>query len=753
MLKRRIFSIGITGVLAMGAAATARAQVASLVKDVQPGANSSFPGGAVELNGALLLLMDDGTAGVEPWRTDGTAAGTTLLKDIRPGPASGAFSPQQLIVSGNIAFFSADDGTTGFELWKTDGTAAGTTLVKDIRPGAIGSFPILGAVLGGALYFYASDGTNGIELWKSDGTSAGTTLVKDIRPGSSSGPQGPLTVAGSTLYFPAYDDGTNGIELWKSDGTASGTVLVKDLNPGSGDSNPTSLTAVGNAVFFVADDGASGIELWKSDGTPAGTTLVKDVLTGSGSGASGSALAAFGNILLFTATDGSSGVELWRSDGTAAGTSRVMDIWPGGQGSDPINLTAAGAGVFFLADDGSHGLELWKSDGTAGGTALVKDIQPGAGSGGTTEGFLTAFGGKVLFPADDGSHGLELWKSDGSASGTLMVEDLRPGAAGSSPQWVVALGSTFVSVQDDGAAGAEPWLLPAWALDTTPPAVTPTVAGTLGGGGFYTSDVTVTWSSVDGDSPILRTTGCSPATVSADTAGMTVQCTAVSGGGTTTGSVTVKRDTAPPAVTCPANVTTFSSSSGGRNVNLPPATATDAIDPAPTVALSPASGSLFATGVTHVTATATDAAGLGSSCVFDVTVVVDQTPPVVVCPADVTVEDAAPGGATVSYAAATATDDHDPAPALSYSTPSGASFPVGETTVDVTARDVAGNAATCAFKVIVNARAGGCGCGAGTARGSPAWSFALLAFALLRVARGRARAVPARTAAPAGTST
>ena len=31
-------------------------------------------------------------------------------------------------------FFSADDGTNGCELWMTDGTDAGTMLVKDINP-------------------------------------------------------------------------------------------------------------------------------------------------------------------------------------------------------------------------------------------------------------------------------------------------------------------------------------------------------------------------------------------------------------------------------------------------------------------------------------------------------------------------------------------------------------------------------------------------------------------------------------------
>ena len=130
-------------------------------------------------------------------------------------------------------------------MWQSDGTAAGTSLVKDINPGRRRLAPDSSFTnFDGKLIFSANDGINGDELWISDGTAPGTTLLKDINPAQGyyyygtyyPGPQssypGHFTAVGGTLYF-AANDGTDGDELWKTDGTTAGTALVADINPGT----------------------------------------------------------------------------------------------------------------------------------------------------------------------------------------------------------------------------------------------------------------------------------------------------------------------------------------------------------------------------------------------------------------------------------------------------------------------------------------------------------------------------------------
>src|SRR5215208_5196710 len=127
------------------------------------------------------------------------ALNETPERDTQPS------DPTNLFAAGDTLYFAATDGVHGQELWKSDGTAAGTVMVKDLLPGAAASDPTGFALLNGAVYFVAKPGATA-QLWKTDGTEAATTLVADSTPGE-------IVVAGNTLYI------VGSHSVYKSDGT------------------------------------------------------------------------------------------------------------------------------------------------------------------------------------------------------------------------------------------------------------------------------------------------------------------------------------------------------------------------------------------------------------------------------------------------------------------------------------------------------------------------------------------------------
>jgi hypothetical protein len=86
-------------------------------------------------------------------------------------------------------------------------------------------------------------------------------------------------------------------------------------------------------------------------------------------------------------------------------------------------------------------------------------------------------------------------------------------------------------------------------IDSTPPVITPKVTGTLGLNGWYVSNVTVSWSAVDPESGIASSSGCGSTSVTTDTAGLALTCSATNGAGLFSSStVTIKRDATPPMI-------------------------------------------------------------------------------------------------------------------------------------------------------------------------------------------------------------
>ena len=238
-----------------------------------------------------LFVAGDNNNGYELWRSDGTVSGTQMVKDINPG--NGSSYPGGLFIYKNAVYFGGYDGVN-HAFWKSDGTEMGTVEVKNIDPwwdNDVTRSARYFCVSKNILYFSALDysNTNGTVLYKTDGTTAGTQPVKDINPYNGSVTPGPyyLTDVNGTVFF-AANDGVNGIELWKTDGTADGTQLVKNVAPynyiSSTPGGPMNgLTSFGGKLYFQ-NEGDINIQnevyyryyLWVSDGTADGTHPVED---------------------------------------------------------------------------------------------------------------------------------------------------------------------------------------------------------------------------------------------------------------------------------------------------------------------------------------------------------------------------------------------------------------------------------------------------------------------------------------------
>ncbi len=436
----------------------------ALVRDIRAGIGSSIPEHFVSLSGFLYFTANDGVNGVELWRSDGTASGTVMVKDINATAPGASSSPSGLTVFADSLVFSANDGVNGVELWRSDGTPAGTTMVRDIDPGPSHGSPYGFFPHGGALYFTATQALSGFELWRTDGTGPGTIQVADINPGMPGSTPQRFGALGSVLLFSAWHE-TFGEELWRSDGTTLGTTLVREIRPGRFVANIGELTRVGSVVVFRADDGVRGEEVWRTDGTAAGTFVLRDIYPGA-RGSVPVAMTLLGTECLFWADDGTHGRELWRTDGTAAGTALVRDISPTDAVSSfqPI-FNVAGLAIFGAYGGPALGFEPWRSDTTNAGTALIKDINVGPNNAHSlalpSRFDPIGLGRLALFLATEPpSVGYEWYRTDGTTAGTYRVTNLAAGAASPSP-FGTLVGSTIFFVASTPQHGLELWSMPA----------------------------------------------------------------------------------------------------------------------------------------------------------------------------------------------------------------------------------------------------------------------------------------------------
>lgn len=339
----------------------------SLLKDINEGPDESEIQNMMLLNGVILFVADTETSGTEFWTTDGTEAGTQLLTEIGPGDEDGVYissfnANSGFFVYNNELFFTGiEDGD--FELWKTNGTAGGTMLVKNIA--SFGdSFPDNYVEFKGEVYFSCREG-----LWKTDGTSSGTVLVEDDDPEDVFGLDPDDLFATDDLIYMFQK--TN---LWVSDGTSSGTKKIMDFENVSLNWSGVKFSKVNGTVVFPANDGITGEELWRTDGTTAGTQLVKDVWPGS-DGYAPQNTVSFNDLIYYKGDDGESDIELFVTDGTTSGTNLFFEFDQGFGGgfSLPTNIIADDNFIYMGAGK-SFAKELWYTDGVS--DPIEIDINP-----------------------------------------------------------------------------------------------------------------------------------------------------------------------------------------------------------------------------------------------------------------------------------------------------------------------------------------------------------------------------------------
>ncbi len=421
-----------------------------LVRDIRPFGDSQITN--LRVSHGRLQFFASRTGDRELWSSDGTLDGTVFLANPT-SPLSGNTADSNVVFAGQIdsrVVFAATrgGGAEGRELFISDGSSAGTSVVRDINTGG-SSDPDDFLILGNQLLFVARDWDHGRELWRTDGSSAGTILLADIVNGDGGGNVtlgGPSTIldgvvyftAGPTLAFP---------ELWRSDGTTAGTFKV----PGTVGARVVILGGNGTHILYQAMWQGSS-HLWSWNGSQAQIIAAADslrIVPRPG--------VTFDGRVCFRAWEVSpQRVDVWCANGQQGDLLRLTNLASLGLSADDfhplgnkllVNAPGSGASAGLYATQGlpataqrissrlisnaksfgngqlvfaAVGGGLMMTDGTTAGT---RDLVQGVSLPGEVSNAFGVLGNYVVFRVHDIARGTVMWRTDGTASGTRYVAD------------------------------------------------------------------------------------------------------------------------------------------------------------------------------------------------------------------------------------------------------------------------------------------------------------------------------------------
>ncbi len=390
--------------------------------------------------GNQLFFTDASGKVTDLWKTDGTAAGTQLMRSL----ASDSNNNNAVSTSGGsfvgaskerLWILTANDYRPGGPragLWSSDVITGKTQEVADFSPALAAALLPAEEIHTG---WYVTQALNeripliiktktNTQLWMTDGKSnTGTqrlaTFAATFRD-ERAVPSQALATTDNHIFFVAAErkDIVNpeSVALWRTDGTPEGTLPLQTIGKIDLDvANP--ILPWKNQVYFTATTPETGKEMWVSDGTKGGTRLLKDIYSGPES----SSVSIIGKTetTIFMLANSSEGQELWATEGSPENTRLVKRLGSSAQiEKDTIYLGSDGR-LFFNASKTPNSTEMWVTDGTDSGTQpILLDSRYPYGA--------VVFKDQVFFPHNT-SNGEELWVSNGTTSGTYQLVDLTPG--------------------------------------------------------------------------------------------------------------------------------------------------------------------------------------------------------------------------------------------------------------------------------------------------------------------------------------
>ncbi len=221
-----------------------------IVKDIEPGINSSINVYNFKiqiLNNQLYFIVKQ-----HLWVSDGTTNGTQPLLDA---DQTGILDISGLTKQGDYLFFNGNSTSFGNEPYISDGTVSGTSLLSDIATGTAGSSAREFTLIGDDLYLAATKEIFDSELYKININTKIATLVKNINVETSSSPRRFVAID-NLLYFIANT--SNGNRAFVSNGSSAGTYAISQFNA-TGIFDQAALS-FDNRLFFIFFNDNGGVE-------------------------------------------------------------------------------------------------------------------------------------------------------------------------------------------------------------------------------------------------------------------------------------------------------------------------------------------------------------------------------------------------------------------------------------------------------------------------------------------------------------